>query len=31
MSKEVSETLETAFKEKYPELFERIEKEFEER
>lgn len=31
MSKEVSETLETAFREKYPELFERIEKELEER
>jgi len=30
MSKEVSETLEAAFKEKYPELFERIEKEIEE-
>jgi len=31
MSKEVSQTLEAAFREKYPELFERIEKELEER
>ena len=29
MSKEVSETLEAAFKDKYPDLFERIEKEIE--
>ena len=29
MSKEVSETLEAAFREKYPDLFERIEKEIE--
>ena len=29
MSREVSETLEAAFREKYPELFERIEKEIE--
>jgi len=29
MSREVSETLEAAFKEKYPDLFERIEKEIE--
>ena len=29
MSKEVSETLEAAFKDKYPDLFERIEKEME--
>ena len=31
MSREVSETLEAAFREKYPELFERIEKEIRER
>jgi hypothetical protein len=31
MSREVSETLEAAFREKYPELFERIEKKIEER
>ncbi len=31
MSREVSETLEAAFREKYPELFERIEKEIGER
>ena len=29
MSREVSETLEAAFREKYPDLFERIEKEIE--
>jgi len=29
MSREVSETLEAAFKEKYPDLFGRIEKEIE--
>jgi hypothetical protein len=29
MSKEVSETLEAAFREKYPDLFEKIEKEIE--
>jgi hypothetical protein len=31
MSREVSETLEAAFREKYPKLFERIEKEIGER
>ena len=31
MSREVSETLEAAFKEKYPELLERIERELEEK
>jgi hypothetical protein len=31
MSREVSKTLETAFREKYPELFESIEKELEDR
>ena len=31
MSREVSETLEAAFRAKYPELYERIEKELEER
>ena len=29
MSREVSETLEAAFRQKYPDLFERIEKEIE--